>query len=165
MRRILLGLWVLACVAVTSCGFALRTESYGDRLSGIQLPDSLARDVQIAIERQVRVYDIDLVADAETDIQSITRIDEFENERSTRVDPLGRPIEYWISVRWDVVLASEPQTPLVLHASESVGLNETSLIGFEKEKRRIVGLLREELAKQLITRLALINDAAKASTP
>ena len=119
----------------------------------------------MAIERQFRGYDVALVNDAETDAQTITRIDEFTNERSTRVDPLGRPIEYWISVRWDVTLASEPQTPLVLHASESVGLSETSLIGFEKEKRRILGLLREELAVLLIARLALINDTAEAAVP
>ena len=165
LRRSLLGLWVLACVVVTSCGFTLRTESLGERLSGVELPGSLARDVQVAIERQFRVYEVALVDDAETDAQTITRIDEYANERSTRVDPLGRPIEYWISVRWDVTLASEPQTPLVLHASESVGLSETSLIGFEKEKRRILGLLREELAVLLIARLALINDAAEASVP
>ena len=165
MRRIHLGLWVIACVALTACGFTLRTESFGDRLTAIQLPDNLSRHVQVAIERQVRVAGVALVTDAETETQTITRIEEFGNERSTRVDPLGRPIEYWISVRWDVTLASEPQTPLGLHASESVGLDETSLIGFEKEKRRIVALLREDLAKQLITRLALINNAAEALTP
>ncbi|MCY4127841.1 MAG: hypothetical protein OXG15_01235 [Gammaproteobacteria bacterium] len=162
MRRILLGLWITVCFAATSCGFALRTESVGDRLSGIELPVNLPRDVQVAIERQARVFEVALVGDAETDAQNIAGIEEFENDRTTRVDPSGRPIEYWISVRWDVVLASQSQSPLVLHASESVGLDETSLIGFEKEKSRIKALLREELANQLITRLALINDAAKA---
>ena len=146
-------------MAVTSCGFTLRTESIGDRLSGIQLPDSLPRELQIAIERQVRVLDVAIVDEAATDAQTITSIEEFANQRSTRLDPLGRPIEYWMSIRWDVLLASEPQTPLVLHASESVGLSESALIGFEKEKRRISLLLREELATQLITRLALINAA------
>ena len=106
---------------------------------------------------------VDLAREAENDVQTIVGIQEFENERSTRVDPLGRPIEYWISVRWDVTVASEPQTPLTLHASESAGLDETSLIGFQKEKRRILALLREELATQLITRLALMSDAANAS--
>ena len=163
LRRILLGLWITTCVAATSCGFTLRTESLGDRLSGVELPDNLASDVQIAIERQARVFDVELVSDSESDTQTIVGIQEFENERSTRVDPLGRPIEYWISVRWDVTLANEPQTPLTLHVSESVGLDETSLIGFQKEKRRILTLLREELATQLITRLALMSDAANAS--
>ena len=161
LRRFLVGLWLLACVAATSCGFSLRTESLTERLAGIELPNNLSRDVHVAIERQARAFDVDLVSDAETDVQTIVGIQEFENERTTRVDPLGRPIEYWISVRWDVVLASEPSTPLVLHASESVGLDETSLIAFEKEKRRIVALLREELATQLITRLALMNKATK----
>ena len=163
MRRIHLGIWIAVCVAATSCGFTLRTESLGDRLSGIELPDKLPRDVQIAIERQASVFGIAIVSDTETDVRTIVGIQEFENERSTRVDPLGRPIEYWISVRWDVTVASEPQTPLTLHASESAGLDETSLIGFEKEKRRILALLREELATQLITRLALMSDAANAS--
>ena len=163
MRRIHLGIWIAVCVAATSCGFTLRTESLGDRLSEVKLPDNLARDVQIAIERQARVFGVDLARETENDVQTIVGIQEFENERSTRVDPLGRPIEYWISVRWDVTLASETQTPLTLHASESVGLDETSLIGFQKEKRRLLELLREELATQLITRLALMNDAANAS--
>ena len=153
---------MFVCVFTTACGFTLRSESFGDRLSGIELPSNLPRDVQVAIERRARVFDVALIGDAETDVQSIVAIEETENDRATRVDPSGRPIEYWISVRWDVVLASEPQTPLVLHASESVGLDETSLIAFEKEKSRIKALLREELATQLITRLALINNAAKA---
>ena len=163
MRRIHLGIWIAVCIAASSCGFTLRTESLGDRLAEVELPDNLPRDVQIAIERQARVFGVDLVSDVETDVHSIIGIQEFENERSTRVDPLGRPIEYWISVRWDVTLAHELQTPLTLHASESVGLDETSLIGFEKEKRRILKLLREELATQLITRLALLSDAANAT--
>ena len=163
MRGIRLGILIAFCVVVTSCGFALRTESLGDRLSGVELPDNLARDVRIAIERQARVFDVELVSDSESDTQTIVGIQEFENERSTRVDPLGRPIEYWISVRWDVTLANDPQTPLTLHVSESVGLDETSLIGFQKERRRILTLLRKELSIQLITRLALINDAAKSA--
>lgn len=161
MRRIQLGIWIAVCVASTSCGFTLRSESIGDRLSSVELPVNLERNVQVAIERQARVFGVKLVSDAETDAQTISRIGEFSNERSTRVDPSGRPIEYWISVRWDVILASEPASQLVLHASESVGLDETSLIGFEKEKRRVEAHLREQLATQLMTRLALINDASE----
>ena len=160
LRRFLLGFWLFICVAATSCGFALRIESVADRLSGVELPNNLSRDVQVAIERQARLFNVDLVAEAENDSQTISRIDEFANERSTRVDPSGRPIEYWISVRWAVTLASEPAIPFVLHASESVGLDEMSLIAFEKEKRRIQALLREQLATQLMTRLALMNDAS-----
>ena len=160
MHRLALGLVVLASVATTSCGFALRTESIGERLSGIHLSGSIVRDVQIAIERQARVYAVPLVEEATADVQTISSIEEIEHQRSMRLDPLGRPIEYWISVRWDVILESESHTPLVLHASESIGLDEASLIGFEKEKERIFELLRQELATLLISRLALINDAA-----
>ena len=161
MHRLALGLVVLASVTTTSCGFALRTESFGERLSGIQLSGSIAREVQIAIERQARVFDVPLVEEVTADVQAISSIEEIEHQRSTRLDPLGRPIEYWISVRWDVTLESEPQLPLVLHASESIGLDEASLIGFEKEKERILKLLRKELATLLISRLALISDAAE----
>ena len=161
MHRLALGLVVLASVATTSCGFALRTESFGDKLSGIQLSGSISRDVQIAIERQARVYAVPLVEEATANVQTISSIKEIEHQRSTRLDPLGRPIEYWISVRWDVILESESHTPLVLHASESIGLDEASLIGFEKEKERILELLRKELATLLISRLALISDAAE----
>ena len=160
MYRFALGLLVLVSVTTTSCGFALRTESFGERLSGIQLSGSIARDVQIAIVRQARVFDVPLVEEVTADVQAISSIKEIEHQRSTRLDPLGRPIEYWISVRWDVILESESHTALVLHTSESVGLDEASLIGFEKEKERILELLRKELATLLISRLALINDAA-----
>lgn len=160
LYRLALGLVVLTSVATTSCGFALRTESVGERLSGIHLSGSIVRDVQIAIERQARVYAVPLVEEATADVQTISSIEEIEHQRSMRLDPLGRPIEYWISVRWDVILESESRTPLVLHASESIGLDEASLIGFEKEKERVFELLRKELATLLISRLALINDAA-----
>ncbi len=160
MHRLALGLVVLASLATTSCGFALRTESVGERLSGVHLSGSIARDVQIAIERQARVYAVPLIEEATADVQTISSIEEIEHQRSMGLDPLGRPIEYWISVRWDVTLESEPHTPLVLHASESIGLDEASLIGFEKEKARIFELLRKELALLLISRLALLNDAS-----
>lgn len=160
MYRLVLGLLVLSTIAATSCGFALRTDSFGERLSGIYLSGIIERDVQIAIERQARVYAVPLVEEATADVQTISSIEEIEHQRSMRLDPLGRPIEYWISVRWDVTLESAPHTPLVLHASESIGLDEASLIGFEKEKERILELLRKELATLLISRLALLSDAS-----
>ena len=159
MRRLTTGLIALACITLSSCGFTLRTESLAQQISHIDLPNALERNTRIAIERHAMSHGISLGDGTAHSERAINGISTTENERVTRVDPLGRPIEYLLSVRWDVSFKSDPQVPLVLHASESVGLNETSLIGFEKEKRRIYDVLREELATRLFERLALLPTA------
>lgn len=138
-----------------SCGFALRTESVADLLPVISIDRNLARDVRVAIERQAETQRVKLEESEQASSNLLHRIDEQLNIRSTRLDRLGRPIEYMVSVKW--LVAMEEDSTLSLHATENVGLAEDALIGFEKEKARVLMLLREQLAEQLLWRLALRN--------
>ena len=147
--------WLLAVtlVSTASCGFTLRTETVADQLGSLHVDGGVPRDVRIAIERQARRLNVSLSDAFESAGGSIKHLHETQDLRSTRTDPLGRTVEYWVSIRWDVTTHAKSSSSLVLHASESVGLDEHSLIGFEKERTRMLSVLREELAVELILHL------------
>ncbi len=148
------GLWVLLSLLVAGCGFALRSDIVTDRISGLVIPDTLTSDVRVSLERAVRDAGVTLSKDRSHATHVIESIQENKQIRSTRLDPLGRTVEFWIALRWDITTVFQGQHTFTLHASESIGLDESSLIASEKEKRRVLSVLRTELATQLIQQLA-----------
>ena len=163
LRYLVIGSCAIATILVASCGFALRTESYATKIGALHLDPKLPRATQIAIERYAHQQDINLVDQVEIADVTVKSIYETVGERATRVDPHGRAIEYLMSVRWNVSLQSPEDLQLSMYVAESVGLDERSLIGFEKEKVRLTEQLREELAEQLIRRIALLKITQNAS--
>lgn len=141
-----------------SCGFALRTESIAESLPVISIHSNLARDVRIAIERQADMQRVAIENSEQSNENLIRRVDEQVQSRSLRLDPLGRPIEFLLSIHW--VVETNLESSLSLHAMENIGLAEDALIGFEKEKARVLTVLRERLAEQLLWRLAIGHRAA-----
>lgn len=157
LRYFVLGLCAVATIWLAACGFALRTESYATQIGALHLDSTLPRDAHIAIERHAHHLAVNLVDQADTSNAQVKSIHETLGERATRVDPQGRAIEYLLSVRWDVGFRSQEDTQFSMYVAESVGLDERSLIGFEKEKVRLTEQLREELAEQLLRRIALLK--------
>lgn len=158
-------LLALTLIGSASCGFTLRTENTSALLPNIGLSPKLSRDVRLAIERQARASRIGVNQAATGKTSMITVIEEQVNSRWTRLDPLGRATELSISVQWKVANDKPQGPPIYMEASESVGLSEDSLLGYEKERRRIVETLREQLAEQLLTRLALRKKADAMNAP
>lgn len=149
--------YALVAVVLSGCGFALRSESTFEQIESVYLDDGTLREIELAVDRELREHGIPRLTTASSNGISIESIQELQNSRSTRVDDTGRVIEYQISLRWDTrVKEGESSRKIVVFKTTSIGLSENTLIGFEKEKSRQIHQLRSELAYSLLERIATI---------
>lgn len=148
----------LAC-ALFGCGFALRSETSLQGFSGLYVSDAVARDQRLVFARYAKENQLDWLDEAVENSIAITDIDERYSLRSTRVDSLGRVVEYWLNIEWRVDVQLKEPVRIVLIETATLGLSEDSLIGFEKEKARLERELRSQLAQSLVTRVGLMDES------
>lgn len=157
-------LCAFASIALNSCGFALRTESISEQVSSVYVSDDVPRDARIAIEREAQRLGIELRSANLAQIR-LVNLNETLDERSSRLDSLGRVREYRLIVVWEVPSFGPNAIPVTLSATENVALDEQNLIGYEKERQRTLDVLRQMNAFGLLQEISLLMNSPLLARP
>ncbi|MYD42328.1 MAG: hypothetical protein F4W90_00380 [Gammaproteobacteria bacterium] len=152
MRQLLLVATIAFFVA--ACGFAPRSFSIGDGITAIGIPANLPRDTKVAIERETHRLGIE-ISHASNSLVAIDQLIETVGERAIGFDEAGHVREYRLNVHWEITARSVVDAPIVINSTEIVAFGESSLIGFDKERKRTLALLREQNARSLFEELLL----------
>ena len=152
MSRLIL---CLALVSMTSCGFTLRTADF-PQLDAVFLSQDLPLDVRLALVSRVNSIPTKLRENPDSNTAAVKSIEEAIHERSVSSDTFGRAIEIRIQVDWKVSISDGSNvSEMVIVESETIAVDEGSLIGAENEKHHVIDLLRDKLATELLMRLSL----------
>ena len=153
--------FLLSLASLVSCGFTLRMESPLASYAGLHVSESVPHELRLALERHSRESNIDWIEKETENAIKVSKIIERSSLRSTRVDSLGRVVEYWLSIRWLVSAETSEAHQIELLESTNIGISEDSLIGFDKERTRLERELRDQLTQSLMLRLALLNQGSE----
>lgn len=159
MRRVQYVVFALLVSLLASCGFSLRNESLDPELTLFVSP-AVPSVAHISIERFAQARGMPMVEESENATLSISQLEETSLARATRVDSLGRASQYRVSLRWNVTYVTGGKShSWVSSRAESAHIDEESMIGFQKERDRIVDSLRTELVAALLLSADLVATA------